>query len=47
VWSVKRQIGIPGVDIPDADKGSASGNEASNGKRNFHKRKIEWDGLKK
>jgi hypothetical protein len=35
------------VDIPNASKGSARGNAASNGKRNFHKRKNEWDGLKK
>jgi hypothetical protein len=35
------------VDIPNAIKGSARGNASSNGKRNFHKRKNEWRGLKK
>jgi hypothetical protein len=35
------------VDIPNACKGSARRNAASNGKRNFHKRKNRWGGFKK
>jgi hypothetical protein len=35
------------VDIPNACKGSARRNAASNGKRNFHRKKNRWIGFKK
>jgi hypothetical protein len=35
------------VDIPNACKGSARRNAASNGKRNFHRKKNRWIRFKK
>src|SRR5215472_18873412 len=46
-WSAGYQIDELGMDIPNACKGSARRNAASNGKRNFHKRKNESKRFKK